>query len=125
MSKLQSLWTLGLVAFALNGAWGQDSSTPPPTETTPPTQQEPAPAYGQENTPPPISENPPLSGLDLPSLEPHSAPISYIQPGATFSQSGDTNVGGSFGGGSFTSISRALGSVTLKRLWSNYDLAVD
>lgn len=125
MSKHHSLWTLGLLALSLNGAWGQDSSTPPPTETAPPTQQEPAPAYGQENTPPPISENPPLSGLDLPSLEPHSAPISYIQPGATFSQSADSNVGGSFGGGSFTSISRALASVALKRLWSNYDLAVD
>ncbi len=29
------------------------------------------------------------------------------------------------GGGSFTSVSRALGSLTLKRLWSNYDLGLD
>ena len=75
MSKLQSIWTLGMLAFALSGAWAQDSSTPPPTETAPQSgQQEPVPAYGQENTPPPISENPPLSGLDLPSHEPHAAP---------------------------------------------------
>jgi len=127
MSKLKSLWSLGMLACALTGAWAQDSSTPPATGDT--TQsgepQQPTPAYGQENSPPPISENPPLSGLDTPSLEPHAAPLSYIQPGATFSESADSNPGNTLGTGSFTSISRALGSVTLKRLWSNYDLAVD
>ena len=29
MSKLQNIWTLGMLAFALSGAWAQDSSTPP------------------------------------------------------------------------------------------------
>ena len=86
-----------MLAFALSGAWAQDSSTPaaPPLDRTrcPSSQQEPVPAYGQENTPPPVSENPPLSGLDLPSLEPHAAPLSYIQPGATFSESADSNAG--------------------------------
>lgn len=127
MSKLQSIWTLGMLACALSGAWAQDSSTPPPsTEPAPQSgQQEPVPAYGQENAPPPISENPPLSGLDVPSLEPHAAPLSYLQPGATFSQAADSNAGTSLGGQSFTSVSRALGSVTLKRLWSHYDLALD
>ena len=76
MSKLQSMWTLGMLALALSTAWAQDSSTPPPSEPAPQTNpQEPTPAYGQENAPPPVSENPPLSGLDIPSLEPHSAPI--------------------------------------------------
>ncbi len=83
------------------------------------------PAYGQENSPPPISENPPLSGLDTLSLEPHAAPLSYLQPGATISESADSNVANSPGGGSVRSITRGLGSVTLHRLWSNYDLALD
>jgi len=126
MSKLHSIWTLGMLACALSGAWAQDSSTPPATEPAPQSgQQEPIPAYGQDNAPPPISENPPLSGLDLPSLEPHAAPVSYIQPGATFSESADSNAGTSLGSQSFTSVSRGLGSVTLKRLWSHYDLALD
>ena len=83
------------------------------------------PAYGQDNAPPPVSENPPLSGLDLPSLEPHAAPLSYLQPGATFSESAETNAGNVAGGGGVSSVSRALGSLTLRRLWSNYDLALD
>jgi hypothetical protein len=63
--------------------------------------------------------------MDLPSLEPHAAPLSYLQPGATLSQSADSNVGNELGGSSFASISRALGSLELKRLWSHYDLALD
>ncbi len=94
MSKLQTIWTLGMLAFALSGAWAQDSSTPPSTGDVPQSaEQQPVPAYGQESTPPPISENPPLSGLDLPSLEPHAAPLSYLQPGATFSESADVERG--------------------------------
>jgi hypothetical protein len=123
MSRRKTLWMAGMLAAALTGAlapaWAQESST-----DTPPA-QEPAPAYGQENAPPPISENPPLSGLDLPNLEPHSAPISYIQPGATVSESADSNVANTLGGSSWSSITRGLGSVTLQRLWSNYDLAAD
>ncbi len=126
MSKRKNIWILGMLACALSGAWAQDSSTPPATEPAPQSgQQEPIPAYGQDNAPPPISENPPLSGLDLPSLEPHAAPVSYLQPGATFSESADSNAGTGLGAQSFTSVSRALGSLTLKRLWSNYDLGLD
>jgi hypothetical protein len=133
MSKRQSIWIFGMLACALSVAWAQDSSTPPSTGAAPQSgqqepqsgPQEPIPAYGQENAPAPISENPPLSGLDLPSLEPHAAPLSYIQPGATFSESVDSNISNTLGTGSVNSISRGLGSVTLKRLWSNYDLALD
>jgi hypothetical protein len=134
MRKNQSIWTLGMLACALSTAWAQDSATPPAAEPSSQgnpqwspqgSPQQPIPAYGQENSPPPISENPPLSGLDLPSLEPHSAPVSYIQPGATFNESADSNAGDIGGSSNFTSVSRALGSLTLKRLWSNYDLAAD
>ena len=125
MSKLKSIWTLSMLACALSGAWAQDNTTPPADTAPPSGQQEPVPAYGQENAPPPISENPPLSGLDLPSLEPHAAPLSYIQPGATFNESAEANAGNAPGGTGFSSVSRGMGSLTLKRLWSNYDLAVD
>ena len=127
MSKLQSILTLSMLAFALSGAWAQDTSTPPAsTEPVPQSgQQEPIPAYGQDNAPPPISENPPLSGLDLPSLEPHAAPLSYIQPGATFSESANWNAANLIGGSGVSSVTRGLGSVTLQRLWSHYDLALD
>jgi hypothetical protein len=128
MKRLQSIWTVGTLAFALSGAWAQDTSTttPPPAEPAPQSApQEPVPAYGQDNPPPPVLDNPPLSGLDLPSLEPHAAPLSYLQPGATFSESADSNVGNTVGGGSFASVTRALGSLELKRLWSHYDLALD
>ena len=123
MSTRHSIWTMTLLALALSGAWAQDSSTPPAESA--PAPQEPVAAYGQDNPATSITENPPLSGLDLPSLEPHSAPLSYIQPGATVSESADTNLGNTLGGSTFGSISRGLGSVTLKRLWSNYDLGLD
>ncbi|HEY4765099.1 MAG TPA: hypothetical protein VIH75_15595 [Candidatus Sulfotelmatobacter sp.] len=126
MSKLQTLWTLGMMALALSGAWAQDSSTPPSTGEAPQSaQQPPVPAYGQDNSTTPISENPPLSGLDLPSLEPNAAPLSYLQLGATFSESAESNAGGVPGGSGVSSVTRGLGTVTLKRLWSNFDLALD
>ena len=123
------IWIAGIVFSALVAAWAQDSSTQP-AETPAPSgqtdQQEPAPAYGQQGTAAINSENPPLSGLDLPSLEPHAAPLSYLQPGATFNESAITNAANQLGGGThFTSTTRGLGSVTLRRLWSNFDLAVD
>ena len=135
MSKRHNIGMLVVLALALSTARAQDTSTspaapPPPVGAsadanpqepgTPPT-----PGYGQENPAPPISENPPLSGLDLPGLEPHAAPLSYLQPGAHISESLDSNVSGAIGGSSVRSITRAFGSLTLQRLWSNYDLALD
>ena len=115
---------VGLLAGALGVAWAQDSSTSGTDTSAQPAAQEPA--YGQDNAPPPISQNPPLSGLDMPSLEPHAAPLSYLQPGATVSESANSNAATVPGGStSFTSITRALGSLQLRRLWSHYDLGLD
>jgi hypothetical protein len=126
MRKLQPVWMLAMLLLTLGMAWGQDestSATPPPVTSQ---QQQPIPAYGQENAPPPITENPPISGLDQPGLEPHSAPISYLQPGVTVSESADSNIGNTLGTGqSFRSVTRGLASLTLQRLWSHYDLALD
>ena len=121
MTRYLSRWALFLFAFVVTAAWAQDNSSPDPAATP----QQPVPAYGQDTALPPVSDNPPLSGLDLPSLEPHAAPLNYIQPGATISESADSNAGNNLGGGSFSSITRALGSIALERLWSHYDLAVD
>ncbi len=126
MTKFQRLWMVGTLAVAVSGAWAQDSSAPPSPEPAPPSgQQQPAPADGQQNPLPSVRENPPLSGLDLPSLEPHAAPLSYVQPGATVSESIESNAGNVAGGSGVSSITRALGSVILKRLWRNYDLDLD
>jgi hypothetical protein len=127
MRKLQILWALAmLLAFARSQARAQDSSTPPSTgDSQQSASQAPVPAYGQDNAPPSVTENPPLSGLDLPSLEPHAAPLSYLQPGATVSQSLGSNATGALGGTGVTSITRGLGSIVLRRLWSHYDLGVD
>jgi len=123
MRKSKSLWITGMLAFAMSAAWAQDTATAA-AGTQDSAQQTPA-APSQDNPPPVVTDNPPLSGIDLPSLEPHAAPISYIQPGATVSESADSNVGGVVGGTSVRSVSRALGSVTMQRLWSHYDLGLD
>jgi hypothetical protein len=128
---------VGLSA-ALSAARAQDSSTQPTPGTTsgntPESSQElpsatqstpPVPAYGQSGAAP-ISENPPISALDQPALGPHAAPLSYLQPGATVSETADSNVANSLGGdGAVHSVSRALGTLALRRLWSNYDLSLD
>jgi hypothetical protein len=114
-----------LLAIALRGARAQDSSTQPSSGDAPQSASQPVAAYGQDNAPPSVTENPPLSGLDLPSLEPQAAPLSYLQPGATFSESIGSNTTGTLGGGGVSSITRGVGSITLRRLWSNYDLAMD
>jgi len=103
-------------------AWAQDNtSTPPDTSSQ---QQNAGPE--QENQQPPLTENPPLSSLDVPSLEPHAAPLSYLQPGVTVSESADSNPTSGVGvGNSFSSVTRALGSLTLKRVWSHYDLGLE
>jgi len=115
-----------LLLLGLTAAWGQDSPPQQPTGSTPDSSpQQPAPAYGPENSVPSIAENPPISGIDMPNLEPHAAPLSYLQAGAHLMESVSSNVQNSVGGSSTSTISDALGSLELQRLWSNYDLSLD
>jgi hypothetical protein len=125
MIRRHCIRVLVVLVFAMSLASAQESETSSTESSQQPAPQQPLPAYGQDNQPVPMSENPPLSGLDLPSLEPHSAPLSYLQPGATVSESADSNAANALGGGSFASVTRGLGSVALRRLWSNYDLGID
>jgi hypothetical protein len=126
MSAYRRICVLLLLLLGGGVAWGQEASAPP-AEGTPQTgqPQPPAPAYGQDNPAPAISENPPISGLDLPNLEPHAAPLSYLQPGAHVSESVDSNIANTLGGSEANSITRAEGSLELQRLWSHYDLSLD
>jgi hypothetical protein len=121
MSKLRNIWIVGVLACMVSLAGAQDESTQPSGQS-----QEPAPASDQQNGAPSASENPPLTSLDLPSLEPHAAPLSYLQAGATFAETADSNPTSTLGGGRhWTSVTRALGSLTLRRVWSHYDLGLD
>jgi hypothetical protein len=126
MIKRHSISVLVVLVLALSAAWGQDSSAQPPADAPPNTNpQQPIPAFGQDNPAPSISENPPISGLDMPNLEPHAAPLSYLQPGAHLSESVDSNIEDTLGGSATHTISRGLGSLELQRLWSHYDLSLD
>ncbi len=105
-------------------AWAQTDSAAPLDSSAAAQQQ--SSDDPQQTQPPPLTENPPLSSLDVPSLEPHAAPLSYIQPGATVSESVDSNpTNGASGGSSVSSVTRGLGSLLLKRVWSRYDLGLD
>lgn len=110
--------TLTLTLLAAGMAWAQGDEGQPPAP-------QPAPAFGQENPAPPVSENPPISAIDQPGLEPHAAPESFLLPGLHFSESLDSNVADTLGGSSTSTITRGLGSLTLQKLWKNYDVAVD
>ena len=122
MSTRSKFWAVAVLAGSLSAACAQDSSTSAGQNAP----QGPAPAYGQDNTPTTTSENPPISGIDLPSLEPNAAPLSYLQPGATVSEMANSNAAATPGGGTqFSSVTSALGSLQLRRLWSHYDLGLD
>jgi len=141
MRRKRNICAVVVVLFAMiavceQPSLAQEASVPNSSAPTTPSQpdnaqpqepapQEPVPAYGQQGGAAPISENPPLTGMDLPSLEPHAVPLSYVQPGATASETADSNVDNTVGTSGFHSISRALGTLRLNRVWSHYNLALD
>ena len=116
MNRDPIILTLTLSLFAGSAAWAQDDQQPASS---------PVPAFGQDNPAPTVSENPPISGIDQPGLEPHAAPQSFLLPGLHFSESVDSNVGNTLGGSSVSAVSTALGSLTLQKLWRNYQVAMD
>jgi hypothetical protein len=72
-----------------------------------------------------IGENPPISAIDEPSLEPHAAPESFLLPGLHFSESIESNASNTPGGSGVAPVTRALGSLTLQKLWKTDSLAMD
>lgn len=118
MNKGHIILTLALTLIGVSVAWAQSDQDQP---SAPP----PVPAFGQENPAPAVSENPPISAIDQPGLAPHTAPESFLLPGLHFSESVDSNPGDTVGGSSVAPVTRGLGSLTLQKLWQNYDLAMD
>lgn len=128
MHTRYSILNLILLILALGTALAQDSGSPQtnaPAQEGAPQSQTPAPAYGPENSPPPVSENPPISGLDVPGLEPHAAPLSYLQLRVDVAETADTNAANGLGTSDVSSVGRAFGGVDLQRLWQNYQLSLD
>src|ERR1700693_5862178 len=95
----------------------QNSSQSQP-ETTP------APAFGQ-NAPVLNPENPPVSGLDEPGLDLHTATRSFISPALQVSESADTNGGNQIGGTALESVTRVLGAFDLQQFWPKSDLFLE
>ncbi len=116
MNKVHIILTLTLTLLAGSVAWAQGDQQPASS---------PAPAFGQESPAPTVSENPPISAIDQPVLEPHTAPESFLLPGLHLSESVDSNVANSLGGSSASSVTTALGSLTMQKLWKTYDVAMD
>src|ERR1700685_712718 len=126
MNIYRGMLVLFVLVAGLNSVWGQDASNPPsPAASQTEPSQPPVPAYGPDSPAPTINDNPPISGIDMPNLQPHAAPLSYLQAGAHFSESVDSKVENNLGGSQVSSITDALGSLELQRLWSNYDLSLD
>ena len=107
---LLGMTLLGAAAFA----------RPALAQTTPTA----APAFGQEPAATPPAQAPPVTSLDEPSLEPGVAARSYLQPGAHLTETVNSNLRSQsgLGGSGLIGITRVLGSLDMKRLWSRYDL---
>jgi len=126
MRKRDGIGLLVVLLVALSAAWAQDSSAQQPADAPSGNPQQPVPAFGPDNPAPPVNDNPPISGVDMPNLEPHAAPLSYLQAGAHVSEFLDSNVGEHVGGIGLSLGLAAVGQVwSWQRLWSHYDLALD
>ena len=93
MSKRHSLWALFVLRLlGLTAAWGQDGSAQQPAAVRLKQSAAACAGYGPDNSAPSIGENPPISGLDVPNLEPHAAPVSYLSGRAHLSESVNSNL---------------------------------
>jgi hypothetical protein len=113
MSKLHIIWILALLLVA-SMAWAQEDNSP----------AVPA-AYGQNSPDQSVDENPPISAVDQADLAPHAAAESFLLPGLHFSESVESNVENSAGGSDVSSVTRALASLTLQKIWRTDQVALD
>jgi hypothetical protein len=111
---------LALLAFGLSLCAAAQNSSQPQPGTTP----APAPAFGQ-NAPVLNPENPPVSGLDEPGLDLHTASRSFFSPALQVSESADTNGGNQLGYNGVESITRVLGAFDLQQFWPKSDLFLE
>ena len=109
---------LALLVFGMSVcAAAQNSSQSQPATT-------PAPAFGQ-NAQVLNPENPPVSGLDEPGLELHTASRSFVSPALQVSESADTNGGNQLGTTGLESTTRVLGALDLQQFWPKSDLLLE
>ena len=114
-------WTLLVFALSIGAAAQTTSQSQPETPPTP----TPAPAFGQ-NAPVLNPENPPVTGLDEPGLDLHTATRSFISPALQVSESGDSNGQNALGGSSGPeSITRVLGALDVQQFWPKSDLFLE
>jgi hypothetical protein len=93
------------------------------TNADPQQDNSPAPAYGLAAPSIMSAENPPVSSLDEASLEPNLRPRSMLVGGVVASESIDTNVSQQLTTNiDAHSVTRLLGGLTAKRIWSRYDV---
>jgi hypothetical protein len=119
MAKMPKI-EVALLVFGMCICAAAQTNSQPQTETTP----APAPAFGQ-NAPVLNPENPPVSGLDEPGLDLHTATRSFISPALQVSESADTNGGNQVGGSTLESVTRVLGAFDLQQFWPKSDLFLE
>ena len=105
--------------------WAQSDDTQSSESSQQPTSSTGAvPAFGQSDVGI-SSENPPLTGLDQPSLEPRATTRSFLVPGVHVSESVDSNISGRTGNAAVHGVTRALGTISLQKLWGHYETVLD
>jgi len=109
---------LAVLVFGMSICSVAQTSSPSQTGTTP------APAFGQ-NAPVLNPENPPVTGLDEPALELHTASRSFVSPALQVSESADTNGGNVVGTTGLESVTRVLGAFDLQQFWPKSDLFLE
>jgi hypothetical protein len=117
MAKMRTIrWALLVAGMSVCAA--AQNNSPSQTGTTP------SPAFGQ-NAPVLNPENPPVSGLDEPALELHTATRSFVAPALAVGESADTNGANQLGGSGLTSVTHVLGAFDLQQFWSKTDLFLE
>jgi hypothetical protein len=117
MTKMRTI-RLALLVFGMSMcAVAQDTSQSQPATT-------PAPAFGQ-NAPVLNPENPPVTGLDEPRLDLHTATRSFISPALQVSEAVDTNGGDQFGNTDLANTTRVIGALDLQQFWPKSDLFLE
>jgi hypothetical protein len=109
---------LALLVLAMSICSAAQNNSQSQPDTTP------APAFGQ-NAPILNPENPPVTGLDTPSLDLHTASRSFISPALQVSESADTNGGNELGNTGLESITRVIGAFDLQQFWPKSDVFLE
>ncbi len=114
MGKIATIRLALLVLGMSVGAAAQSSSQSQPDTT-------PAPAFGQ-SAPILNPENPPVTGLDEPSLDLHTANRSFVSTALQVSESADTNASNQLNNSGVQSVSRIIGALDLQQFWPKSDV---